>query len=121
MLFYRNFGTFELLCFSTSLRFLLESRAVVLHAFTHSTRETDTGESLSSKAASGLHSEFQDNQGYTEKPCLKKEKPITTTKQREIKRKENMMCKTQGNTVQPLHIKFAIWNNVDGSEGIVQK
>ena len=32
----------------------------------------------------GLHSEFQDNQGYTEKPCLKKKKK----KKKKEKKKE---------------------------------
>jgi hypothetical protein len=35
----------------------------------------------------GLQSEFQDSQGYTEKPCLKKKKK--KRKKKERKRKEN--------------------------------
>jgi hypothetical protein len=38
----------------------------------------------------GLQSEFQDSQGYTEKPCLKKQK--NKTKQKTNKQKED--CKT---------------------------
>jgi hypothetical protein len=40
---------------------------VVAHAFNPSTWETEAGGFLSS-------SEFQDSQGYTEKPCLEKPK-----------------------------------------------
>jgi hypothetical protein len=43
---------------------------VVAHAFNPSTQEAEAGGFLSS----GLQSEFQDSQGYTEKPCLKKTK-----------------------------------------------
>jgi hypothetical protein len=49
-----------------------------VHAFNPSTREAEAGGFLSSRPAPDLQSEFQDNQGYTEKPCLgvkkKKEK-----------------------------------------------
>jgi hypothetical protein len=40
---------------------------VVVHAFNPSTQEAETGQP-------GLQSEFQDIQGYTEKPCLEKKK-----------------------------------------------
>jgi hypothetical protein len=53
---------------------LLKSRAVVAHAFNPSTWEAEAGRFLSSRQP-GLQSEFQDSQGYTEKPCL--EKPET--------------------------------------------
>jgi hypothetical protein len=41
---------------------------VVAHAFNLSTREAEAGGSLNLRP--GLQSEFQDSQGYTEKPCL---------------------------------------------------
>jgi hypothetical protein len=44
------------------------SRAVVAHAFNPSTREAEAGGFLSSSPA-WLQSEFQDSQGYIEKPC----------------------------------------------------
>jgi hypothetical protein len=46
---------------------------VVVHAFNPSTREAEAGRLLSSRPA-GLQSEFQDSQGYTEKPYLEKPK-----------------------------------------------
>ena len=48
------------------------------HAFDPSTREAEAGGFLSSSPA-WLQSEFQDSQGYIEKPCLEKPKPKTTT------------------------------------------
>jgi hypothetical protein len=44
---------------------------MVVHAFNPSTQEAEAGGSLSS-GQPGLQSEFQDSQGYTEKPCLGK-------------------------------------------------
>jgi hypothetical protein len=41
-------------------------------AFNPSTRETEAGGFLSSKPVWST-SEFQDSQGYTEKPCLEKQ------------------------------------------------
>jgi hypothetical protein len=49
-------------------------RAVVAHAFNPSTQEAEAGGFLSSRPSPGLQSEFQDSQGYTEKPCLGKKK-----------------------------------------------
>ena len=46
-----------------------EAGVVVVHAFNPSTRESEAGGSLSSRLA-WLHREFQDSQGYTEKPCF---------------------------------------------------
>jgi hypothetical protein len=43
---------------------------VVPHAFNPSTWEAEAGEFLSLRPAWCLQSEFQDSQGYTEKPCL---------------------------------------------------
>jgi hypothetical protein len=43
---------------------------VVAHAFNPSTRESEAGGFMSSRGQPGLQSEFQDSQGYIEKPCL---------------------------------------------------
>jgi hypothetical protein len=48
-------------------------RSVVAHAFNPSTWEAEAGGFLSSRPA-WSKSEFQDNQGYTEKPCHEKPK-----------------------------------------------
>jgi hypothetical protein len=48
-----------------------KSWVVVMHAFNPSTWEAEAGRSLSSRPA-WSQSEFQDSQGYTEKPCLEK-------------------------------------------------
>jgi hypothetical protein len=49
------------------------SRAVVADIFNPSTWEAEAGRFLSSRPAWST-SEFQDSQGYTEKPCLKNTK-----------------------------------------------
>jgi hypothetical protein len=54
---------------------------VVVQAFNPSPREAEAGGFLSLRPA-GLKSEFQDSQGYTEKPCL--EKQNKTNKQKKI-------------------------------------
>jgi hypothetical protein len=46
---------------------------MVAHAFNLSTGEAETGRFLI-RGQPGLQSELQDNQGYTEKPCLEKPK-----------------------------------------------
>jgi hypothetical protein len=46
----------------------------MVHAFNPSTREAEAGGFLSS-GQPGLQSEFQDSQGYTEKPCLEPPPP----------------------------------------------
>jgi hypothetical protein len=69
---------------------------VVVHAFNPSTWEAEAGGFLSLKPAwSGLQSEFQDSQGYTEKSCLektkkkpKKKKPKKKKKKKRKKKKE---------------------------------
>ena len=53
-------------------------------AFNPSTWEAEIGGSLWVWGQPGLQSKFQDSQGYTEKPCLKK--PIKKEKERERKR-----------------------------------
>jgi hypothetical protein len=50
---------------------------VVAHAFNPSTREAD----FWVRGQPALQSEFQDSQGYTEKPCLKKQTNEQTNKQ----------------------------------------
>jgi hypothetical protein len=64
----------------------LQSWAVVAHTFNPSTQQAETGRFLSSdfwvRGQSGLQSEFQDSQDYTEKPCL--EKPKKKKKKKKI-------------------------------------
>jgi hypothetical protein len=48
------------------------SQGMVAHAFNPSTQEAEAGGFLSSRPA--WSTEFQDNQGYTEKPCLENQK-----------------------------------------------
>jgi hypothetical protein len=60
------------MCFKT----IRSSRTpgVVAHAFNPSTRESEADGLLSLRPAwSTIQSEFQDRQGYTEKPCLEEE------------------------------------------------
>jgi hypothetical protein len=68
-------------------RYLL---GVVVHTFNTSTWEAESGGFLNSRPA--WSTEFQDSQGYTEKPCLekpqKKEKKRKEKKRKEKKRKE---------------------------------
>jgi hypothetical protein len=58
--------------------------SVVAYAFNLSTWEAEAGGFLSS-GQPGPQSEFQDSQGYTEKPCL--EKPKKKKKKKEKNRK----------------------------------
>jgi hypothetical protein len=53
---------------------------VVVHVFNPSTWEAEAGVG----GQPGLQSEFQDSQGYTEKPCLKK--PKTNNKNKQTKK-----------------------------------
>jgi hypothetical protein len=55
-------------CFKGEMR----EPGVVAHAFNPSTREAEAGGFLSSRPAWSTN-EFQDSQGYTEKPCLEKQ------------------------------------------------
>jgi hypothetical protein len=48
-----------------------------VNTFNPSTQEAEAGGFLSSRPA-WLQSEFQDRQGYTEKPCLEKQKQTNT-------------------------------------------
>ena len=55
------------------------------HTFSPSTREAEAGGFLSSRPA-WSQSEFQDSQGYTEKPCLGKNKKQTNKQKKKEKR-----------------------------------
>jgi hypothetical protein len=59
------------------------SWAVVVHAFNPSTQEAETGQP-------GLQSEFQDSQGYTEKPCLEKQNKTKQNKTKQNKTKQEL-------------------------------
>jgi hypothetical protein len=83
---------------------------VVAHAFNPSTREAEAGRFLSSRP-SGLQSEFQDSQGYTEKPCLEKQtnkqankqnKTTTKKKERKKERKEEREKEREKEKIQKL-------------------
>ena len=54
-----------------SFKFVALEPGVVAYAFNPSTQEAEAGRFLSSRPAR-LQNEFQDSQGYTEKPCLEK-------------------------------------------------
>jgi hypothetical protein len=47
---------------------------VVVITFNPSTWEEEAGGSLEVQGQPGLQREFQDSQGYTEKPCLEKQR-----------------------------------------------
>jgi hypothetical protein len=49
-----------------------------------STREAEAGGFLSLQGQPGLQSEFQDSQGYTEKPCLETPPPKKKGKKKNI-------------------------------------
>jgi hypothetical protein len=64
---------------------------MVAHAFNPSTWEAETGGFLSS----GLQSELQDSQSYTEKPCLEKQNKTKQNKTKQNKTKQNKTKKTK--------------------------
>jgi hypothetical protein len=78
----------------------------VVHAFNPSTWEAEAGRSLSSRPAWST-SKFQDNQGYTEKPCLGKKKKTKKTKNKIYKKNH---CNTKISKVQNFNIDQ--WNSV---------
>ena len=45
-----------------------------VYSFNPSTQEAEAGRSLQIPGLAGLQTEFQDSQGYTEKPCPEKKK-----------------------------------------------
>jgi hypothetical protein len=57
-----------------SLKQLKIVSARLWSGFNPSTREAEAGGSLRGRDQPGLHRKFQDNQDYTEKPCLRKQK-----------------------------------------------
>jgi hypothetical protein len=61
-------------------------RAEVAHTFNPSTWEAEAG---GVRGQPGLQSEFQDSQGYTEKPCLKKPKKKKKKKRKKEKKKRS--------------------------------
>jgi hypothetical protein len=61
---------------------------VVAHAFNPSTWEAEAGRFLSSRPVWST-SEFQDSQGYTEKPCLEKQNKTKQNKTEQNKTKQN--------------------------------
>jgi hypothetical protein len=73
---------------------------VVVHIFNPSTWEAEAGRFLSSRPP-GLQSEFQDSQGYMEKPCLEKPKK---------KKKKEKMPLTAGSHggISPTEVPFSV-------------
>ena len=61
---------------------------MVAHAFNPSTWETEAGRFLSARPSWSLQSEFQDCQGYTENPCLKKQNKKQKTKNKKTRTKK---------------------------------
>jgi hypothetical protein len=57
-------------CNSRTLKRSLAKVGVVMHTFSPITWEAEAGRSLWVQSQPGLQSEFQNSQGYTEKPCL---------------------------------------------------
>jgi hypothetical protein len=70
------------------LKKLVFRLGIMVHAFDPSTWEAKAGTFLSSRPAC-LQSEFQDSQGYTEKPCLKNETKQTKTNQNKPTKQAN--------------------------------
>ena len=64
------------------------------HTFSPSTQEAEAGGFLSSSQP-GLQSEFQDSQGYTEKPCLKKNKKTQRNKTKQKQTNKQRTTKQQ--------------------------
>jgi hypothetical protein len=62
---------------------------MVAHAFNSSTWEAEAGEFLSSRL--DPQSEFQDSQGYTEKPCFEKQNK-TNKQTKKVRIKFYNMC-----------------------------
>jgi hypothetical protein len=62
----------------------------VAHTFNPSTRRQRQAD-FWVRGQPGLHSEFQDSQGYTEKPCLEKQKNKKTKKKKKKKKNKNII------------------------------
>jgi hypothetical protein len=69
---------------------MLNHQVVVAHTFSPSTWEAKAGRFLSSSQP-GLQSEFQDSQGYTEKPSLEKTKQNKTKQNKTKQNKQKKM------------------------------
>jgi hypothetical protein len=72
----------------------------------------------------GLQSEFQDSQGYTEKPCLKKKQ--TNKKQNKTKQNKSVYNNARSQYRMMLHVSrtilpFALKIQMDGAGEMVQK
>jgi hypothetical protein len=83
---------------------------VVAHAFNPRSWEAEADRFLSSRPARSINSEFQDSQGYTEKPCLKKNitkqnknKQKTKNKTKQNKGYEKYTCCWLGIELQSSH------------------
>jgi hypothetical protein len=61
----------------------------VAHASNASTLEADAGGSVGVLGQPGLHSEFQDSQGYIERLCLKNNKMKQNQSKKKIKEKNS--------------------------------
>jgi hypothetical protein len=70
---------------------------VVAHTFNPSTWEAEAGGFLSLRPAWSKN-EFQDSQGYTEKPCLEKK----TNKQKKTTKKNQTLCCSYQFVILPL-------------------
>lgn len=57
----------------------LPKLGVAVDTFNPNTWEAEVDRSVNLRPVCGLYSEFQDNQGYIDKPCLKKGKTKTKT------------------------------------------
>jgi hypothetical protein len=64
---------------------------VVVHAFNPSTREAEAGWQISGfKASLAYRVSSKDSQGYTEKPCLKRQTDRQRERERERERERDM-------------------------------
>jgi hypothetical protein len=61
---------------------------MVEHTINPSTREAEAGRFLGSRPT--WSTEFQDNQGYSEKPCLEKTKKQTTKKTQQQQKEDSI-------------------------------
>jgi hypothetical protein len=82
--------------------------SVVAQAFNPSTQEAQAGGFLSSRQP-GLQSEFQDSQGYTEKPCLEKPKKNKKTKKKKNKKQKTKQNKTKNHSEVDKEGSESVW------------
>ena len=80
---------------------------MVVHIFNPSTQEAEADEFLSSRLPA-LQSEFQDSQGYTEKPCLEKQKQ-KNQKNQKTKTKQTKQTWKQSRG-EEFHGNLVSWN-----------